>query len=172
MQGKINIILPTTLPLYRPTTPSHRQPRSPLLPHAILPTSPLNPHTPPWQFNCNVVASENWLEKILPLGGHPDAQGTLTINVRRYSHPTINIRSATGLKNVGNKRSIFLKSNPYAKITGLSSSKNPQETEWARTTIKADTCDPKWNEKLECRLLNEGEAWGRFRVTVGFGPRA
>mmetsp|Transcript_27946 Transcript_27946/g.75740 ORF Transcript_27946/g.75740 Transcript_27946/m.75740 type:complete len:366 (-) Transcript_27946:29-1126(-) len=109
------------------------------------------------KFNCNVVASENWLEKILPLGGHPDAQGTLTINVRRYSHPTINIRSATGLKNVGNKRSIFLKSNPYAKITGLSSSKNPQETEWARTTIKADTCDPKWNEKLECRLLNEGD---------------
>ena len=124
-------------------------------------------------FSTNDVPSGGWLDRALPLGGHPKAKGTVNIKIRHYSDPTFMIQSAKSLRNADG---MFGTSDPCefsfdqnllkitcqvhschaitcptshsvpcqdVKVLGLCSSRNAGRV-WGRTAVVQNNLNPTW----------------------------
>jgi len=101
-------------------------------------------------FDCLSVTPGAWATKSLTLGGHPKATGTIDIKIRWYSTPVVTIHRCQGLRNADG---MFGTSDPYVKVTGLSSSRSSGKNGgkvWGRTRTVENQLSPTFEETFTC----------------------
>jgi len=100
-----------------------------------------------------------WASETIPLKGRGAKKGSsITIWWARYSDLSITIKSASGLRNADG---MFGKSDPYVKVGGLASSRNPNQV-WGRTRTVENHLSPVYNETFEIKLLDQMPRGGKI----------
>jgi hypothetical protein len=91
----------------------------------------------------------------LALGGVDGAKGEIFVEVRAYSDPTVTV---VGAKNLRNADGFLGKSDPYARLTGLTD----KLANWGETVTVRDDMSPAWNSSFSVKLLAALPAGGQI----------
>jgi hypothetical protein len=97
----------------------------------------------------------SWSKVTLALGGVDGAKGEIFVEVRAYSDPTVTI---VGAKNLRNTDGFMGKSDPFARLSGLSGA----SALWGETVTVRDDMSPAWNSSFSVKLLAALPAGGQI----------
>lgn len=107
-----------------------------------------------------VVASnpDAWCKSSVALGGEGNgkaATGEITVSVRAYVNPVITVVEGVKLRNADG---FFGKSDPYARLTGLTGVSG----NWGETATQRDTMSPTFNETFTVPVLSKFPMGGKL----------